>query len=224
MAITDWPQQERPREKLLAKGPTALSDAELLAIFLRTGVRGKTAVDLGRSLLHEFGSLRNIVSAEQQRFCQSQGLGVAKYVQLQAVVEIARRYLQETIERGNALTNSYETRHFLTARLRNYEHEVFACLFLDNAHRVIRYDELFHGTINATTVHPREVVKRALNYNAAAVILAHNHPSGIAEPSAADQYITQQLKQALHVIDVRVLDHIIIGDGQVTSFTERGLL
>ncbi len=224
MAITDWPLLERPREKLLAKGPSALSDAELLAIFLRTGVRGKSAVDLGRSLLQEFGNLRNIVSADQIRFCQSHGLGLAKYVQLQAVLEIAKRYLQETMERGNVLNNPYETRHFLTARLRNYECEVFACLFLDNAHRVIRYDELFHGTINSTTVHPREVVKRALSYNAAAVIFAHNHPSGVAEPSAADQYVTQQLKQALHIIDVRVLDHIIIGDGQVTSLAERGLL
>lgn len=224
MAITDWPPLERPREKLLAKGPAALSDAELLAIFLRTGVRGKTAVDLGRLLLQEFGSLRNIVGADQIRFCQSRGLGLAKYVQLQAVLEIARRYLQETIQRDNVLTNPYETRHFLTARLRSYEHEVFACLFLDNAHRVIRYEELFHGTINSTTVHPREVVKQALNYNAAAVIFAHNHPSGMAEPSAADQYITQQLKQALHIIDVRVLDHFIIGDGQITSFMERGLL
>jgi len=224
MAITDWPQQERPREKLLEKGPAALSDAELLAIFLRTGVRGKTAVDLGRLLLQEFGSLRNIVAADRKRFCQSHGLGIAKYVQLQGILEIARRYLQETIERDNVLTNPFETRHFLTARLRNYEREVFACLFLDNAHRVIRYEELFHGTINCTTVHPREVVKRALNYNAAAVIFAHNHPSGVAEPSAADQYITQQLKQALHIIDVRVLDHIIIGDGQITSFIERGLL
>ncbi len=224
MAITDWPAAERPREKLLDKGPAALSDAELLAIFLRTGVRGKTAVDLGRLLLQEFGGLRNIVAAKQERFCQSHGLGTAKYVQLQAVLEIARRYLQENLERSSALTNPYETRHFLTSRLRNYEREVFACLFLDNAHRVIRYDELFQGTINSTTVHPREVVKQALNYNAAAVIFAHNHPSGVAEPSASDQYVTQQLKQALQLIDVRVLDHIIVGDGQVTSFVERGLL
>jgi DNA repair protein RadC len=224
MAIIDWPVAERPREKLLAKGPAILSDAELLAIFLRTGVRGQSAVDLGRTLLQEFGSLRNIVGAEQSRFCQGRGLGVAKYVQLQAVLEIAKRYLQETVERGNVLDNPYETRYFLTARLRGYEQEVFACLFLDNAHRVIRYDELFHGTINSTTVHPREIVKRALHYNAAAVIFAHNHPSGIAEPSTADQHMTQELKQALHIIDVRVLDHIIIGDGQVTSFVERGLL
>lgn len=224
MAITDWPQQERPREKLLSQTAAALSDAELLAIFLRTGVRGKTAVDLGRDLLQEFGSLRNIVSADQRRFCQTHGLGTAKYVQLQAALEITQRYLHETLKRDDVIANPRDTRQYLTVCLRKYEHEVFACLFLDNAHRVIVFNELFHGTINNTTIHPREVVKKALAHNAAAVILAHNHPSGIAEPSTADQYLTQQLKQALNMIDVRVLDHIIIGDGQFTSFAERGML
>lgn len=224
MPITDWPTSERPREKLLSQGIHALSDAELLAIFLRTGVPGKTAVDLGRDLLQEFGSLRHIVSADRQRFCQSRGLGLAKYAQLQAALEIALRYLQETLQHDDVMANPKDTQRYLTARLRKHQREVFGCLFLDNAHRVIQFDELFHGTINSTTVHPREVVKRALSYNAAAVILAHNHPSGVAEPSAADKYITQQLKQALSLVDIRVLDHIIVGDGQIASFAERGLL
>jgi DNA repair protein RadC len=195
-----------------------------LAIFLRTGTRGKTAVDLGRSLLQNFGSLRGIMAVDQQRFCQQHGLGVTKYVQVQAALEIARRYLQENLQQNDVMANPEDTRRYLSMRLRGYDHEVFACLFLDNAHRVICFDELFHGTINCTTVHPREVVRRALSYNAIAVILAHNHPAGTTEPSAADKYLTQQLKQALSLVDIRVLDHMIIGDGQVMSFAERGLL
>jgi DNA repair protein RadC len=224
MSIQHWPQQERPREKLLAQGPAVLSDAELLAIFLRTGTRGKTAVDLGRSLLQAFGSLRQIVAASQQDFCQQHGLGLAKYAQIQAALEIARRYLQESLQQVDVLANPQDTRCYLSMRLYGHVREVFACLFLDTANRVIRYEELFHGTINSATVHPREIVRRALSYNAAAVILAHNHPSGIAEPSAADKYVTEQIKQALNIIDVRVLDHIVIGDGKVVSFAERGLL
>ncbi len=224
MPITDWPTQERPREKLLAQGANSLSDAELLAIFLRTGVRGKSAVDLGRSLLSEFGSLRHIIGADPERFCKSHGLGLAKYAQLQAAIEMVQRYLYQNLQRGEVITNPIETRNFLTLRLRKREQEVFACLFLDSANHVIHYDEIFQGTINAATVHPREVVKRALSYNAAAVILAHNHPSGIAEPSVADKHVTTQLKDALALIDVRVLDHLIIGDGQITSFVEKGLL
>ncbi len=224
MPITDWPKQERPREKLLAQTASALSDAELLAIFLRTGTRGKTAVDLSRELLQKFGGLRNIITADQPSFCENRGLGAAKYAQLQAALEITRRYLQETLKRGDALANPQDTHCYLAACLRRYEHEVFGCLFLDNAHRVIQFDELFHGTINNATIHPREVVKKALSHNAAAVIFAHNHPSGVAEPSTADRYITQQLKHALGMIDVRVLDHVIIGDGQFTSFAERGIL
>lgn len=224
MSITTWPQQERPREKLLAQGATALSDAELLAIFLRTGSYGKTAVDLGRDLLQVFGSLRHIVAATQQSFCDHHGLGIAKYAQLQAALEIAQRCLRENLQQGDVMANPADTQHYLCMKLRDYQSEVFACLFLDNAHRVIRFDELFHGTINSTTVHPRVVVRSALACNAAAVILAHNHPSGIAEPSEADKYITQHLKQALNLVDIRVLDHIIIGDGQITSFVQRGLL
>jgi len=224
MAITDWPAAERPREKLLQRGAEALSDAELLAIFLRTGVTGKTAVDLARDLLHEHGSLRNLMAADYARFCASHGLGQAKYVQLQAVLEMGRRHLHETLKQGDALTSPQHTRSYLSTRLRGYPYEVFACLFLDNQHRVIEYEELFRGTIDGATVHPREVVRCAMRHNAAAVILAHNHPSGVAEPSASDTQITQKLKDALALVDVRVIDHIIVGDGQMTSLAERGVL
>ncbi len=225
MPITDWPEHERPREKLLLRGPGALSDAELLAIFLRTGVPGKSAVDLARDLLNEYGGLRALLEADQKQFCRGHGLGLAKYTQLQAVLEMSRRHLRETLERGDAMSNPSDTRRFLTARLRGYPHEVFACLFLDNRHRVIRFDEMFTGTIDGASVHPREVVKRALAHNAAAVIFAHNHPSGVAEPSRADETLTRRLKDALALVDIRVLDHLIIGDGEdVVSFAERGLL
>jgi len=224
MAITDWPADERPREKLLLRGPAALSDAELLAIFLRTGIVGKTAVDLARELLDEHGGLRALLDADQKQFCRSKGMGAAKYVQLQATLEMGRRHLDERMRRGDALENPHDTRRFLSARLRDYPHEVFACLFLDNRHRVIQFEELFVGTIDGASVHPREVVKRALHHNAAAVILAHNHPSGIAEPSQADQHITRRLRDALALVDIRMLDHFVVGDGELTSFAERGLL
>ncbi len=224
MPITDWPEQERPREKLLARGPGALSDAELLAIFLRTGVRGKSAVDLARDLLTRFGSLRALLEAGRAQFCESPGLGDAKYAQLQAMLEMARRHLREKLTRGDALSNIDDTRAYLTACLRAYPHEVFGCLFLDNRHRVLAFEELFHGTLDGTSVHPREVVKRALAHNAAALIFAHNHPSGVSEPSRADEQITLRLKEALALVDIRVLDHFIIGDGHALSLAERGLL
>ena len=224
MAITDWPARERPREKLLHLGSHALSDAELLAVLLRTGARGQTAVDIARKLLNDFGSLRALLDADQQAFCAHHGLGVSKYAQFQAVTEIGRRYLYENLASGPALTQVNSTREYLTAALRAYPHEVFACLFLDNRHRVIRFEELFSGTINGASVHPREVVKRALHHNAAAVIFAHNHPSGIAEPSQADRQITERLKQALDLVDIRVLDHFVIGNGQACSFAERGFI
>jgi len=224
MSIRDWPDDERPREKLLARGAAALSDAELLAIFLRTGVAGRSAVDLARELLTRYGGLRHLLEADMAGFCQGPGLGMAKYVQLQAVLEMGRRYLEETLQRGDALQSVADTRRYLTARLRHQPHEVFGCLFLDNRHRVISFEELFNGTIDGASVHPRQVVKRALYHNAAAVILAHNHPSGIAEPSRADEQITLRLKEALALIDVRVLDHFIIGDGESVSLAERGLL
>lgn len=224
MAISDWPAEERPREKLLARGPASLSDAELLAIFLRTGLPGLTAVDLARSLLAEHGGLRKLLDADARRFCDSPGLGLAKYAQLQAVLEMVRRYLRETLMRGDALRNPADTRNYLTAQLRDRAHEVFACLFLDTRHRVIAFDEVFRGTIDGASVHPREIVKLALAHNAAALIFAHNHPSGIAEPSQADLRLTRRLREALQLVDIRVLDHLIVGDGAVLSFAEQGLL
>jgi DNA repair protein RadC len=224
MSITDWADEDRPREKLLQRGPGALTDAELLAIFLRTGTKGITAVALAKNLLEQFGSLQALLNADQETFCQFRGLGNAKYAQLQAVLEMARRHFFEILQRGNILTSAETTRAYLNAQLSGYQHEVFACLFLDNQHRVIQLEELFRGTIDGTSVYPREVVKRALHYNAAAVIFAHNHPSGITEPSHADQQITEKLQQALELLDIRVLDHFIIGDGQPFSFAEHGML
>ncbi len=222
--IRDWPEGERPREKLLAKGPQALSDAELLAIFLRTGVRGKTAVDLARELLSRFGSLRALLDADLRRFTECKGLGTAKYVQLQAVLEMARRHLQESLNRGDALTSPEKTRLFLLRQLRDCPYEVFAALFLDTRHRLIAYEPLFRGTVDGASVYPREVVRRALALNAAAIIFAHNHPSGVATPSAADRAITERLVDALSLFDIRVLDHLVIGDNEVFSFAEHGWL
>ena len=224
MAITDWPASERPREKLLESGPTALSDAELLAIFLRTGVKGKSAVDLSRELLNDFGGLRQLLTATQTDFCKPLGLGSAKYALLQAVLEMARRHLAQGLQRGDALASPQDTQRYLQAQLRDRDYEVFACLFLDNQNRVIRYRELFRGTIDAAAVYPREVVKQALQEGAASVILAHNHPSGIAEPSGADRAITERLQQALGYMDIRVLDHLVVGDGHCVSFAQRGWL
>jgi DNA repair protein RadC len=224
MAIKDWAADDRPREKLLRRGPGALTDAELLAIFLRTGTPGKSAVDLARELLQDFGSLKALLSADQQRFCQGHGLGEAKYTQLQAVMEMAKRHFKESLQRGDALSSPDITRAYLSAQLRGYSYEVFACLFLDNQNRVIQLTELFRGTIDAASVYPREVAKLALHHNAAAVIFAHNHPSGIAEPSPADKQITDKLKQGLALFDIRVLDHFIIGDGEPYSFAEHGLV
>jgi DNA repair protein RadC len=224
MAITDWPAHERPREKLLHQGPHALSDAELLAIFLRTGVKGKTAVDVARGLMGEFGSLRELLKADQKTFCKAEGLGEAKFVQLQAVLEMSRRHLRESLKKESQFHNAAEVRDYLTSHMRDYEQEVFACLFLDNKHRLIRFEELFFGTINQAAVHPREVVKKALGYNASAIILAHNHPSGDHAPSQADIMITEQLKQALALVDVRVLDHFIVGEGAAYSLAENGQL
>jgi len=223
MAISDWPAEERPREKLLSRGATALSDAELLAIFLRTGVQGKTAVDLARELLDQHGGLRALLELDGKGFCANHGLGPAKYAQLQAVLEMARRHLQERLQRGDVFTSPELTSKFLCQKLRDYPFEVFACLFLDNRHRLIAYEELFRGTIDGASVHPREVLRRALLHNAAAVIFAHNHPSGVAEPSESDRAITDKLRQALGLIDIRVLDHFVIGD-EAVSMAERGLL
>lgn len=224
MSIASWPESERPREKLLSLGPAALSDAELLAIFLRVGCVGKSAVDLARELLLEYGGLRPLLEASQADFCKGLGLGAAKYAQLQAVLEMARRHLSATLKTGDLLTSPQAVRDYLRAQLRHRQREIFAVLFLDNQNRLIAYDELFQGTIDGASIHPREVVKQALSRNAAAVIFSHNHPSGIAEPSMADQRITRRLQDALELVDIRVLDHLVVGDGEIVSFAERGLL
>ncbi len=224
MSITDWPSGERPREKLLQKGAAALSDAELLAIFLRTGVTGKSAVDLARELLNQFGDLTHLFAADEQTFCAVHGMGQAKFVQLQAVLEMSRRALQERLQNGDALNSPQAVRDYLQLLLAARQQEVFVVIFLDTQHRVVATEELFLGTLSQTSVYPREVVKRALAHNAAAVIFAHNHPSGIAEPSHADEVITSILKQALALVEVRVLDHILVAGGKTLSFAERGLL
>ena len=224
MAISEWPLDDRPREKLLAKGPSVLSDAELLAIFLRTGVSGKSAVDLARHLLTRFGSLSALCIAEERELCAQNGVGQAKYAQLQAAMELARRALKEKISNGNALNSPAAVREYLRLKLQALPHEVFVALFLDAQNRVLAVEELFRGTLTQTSVYPREVVKRALHHNAGALIFAHNHPSGVAEPSHADETLTLTLKQALALIDVRVLDHFIVAGSGVLSFAERGLI
>ena len=224
MAITDWPVEDRPRDKLLQRGARALTDPELLAIFLRTGVNGKSAVDLARELIATFGSLSALLSASRLEFCAARGLGDAKFAQLQAVLEMSRRHLQQSLEKADVMTSPGLTKRYLSIQLAHLQHEVFACLFLDTKNRVIEFEQMFRGTLGSASVHPREVVKAALRYNAASVIFAHNHPSGVAEPSDDDKKTTLRLKEALAVVDIRVLDHIVIGRGCDVSFAERGLL
>ncbi|KAB0484410.1 RadC family protein [Pseudomonas psychrophila] len=222
MSIRDWPAAERPREKLLEHGSSSLSDAELLAIFLRTGVSGKSAVDLARHLLTEFGSLRALLEADLRAFCCQVGLGPAKFSQLQAVLEMSRRHLAERLRRDSALESPQAVRDYLKSLLRHEQHEVFGCLFLDSKHRMLAFEVLFRGSIDSASVYPRQVVKRALAHNAAAVIFCHNHPSGVTEPSQADRTLTKRLIQALDLIEVRVLDHFIVGDGHPLSMVEHG--
>jgi DNA repair protein RadC len=224
MAINHWPLSERPREKLLEKGATALSDAELLAIFLRTGCNGMSAVDLARDLLATFGGLGVLLQADCESFCEGKGLGKAKFAQLQASIELARRFLLEKLGRHDVFTSPQAAKDFARLSLNHHRHEVFACLFLDSQHRLIVFEELFYGTIDGASVYPREVSRRCLQHNAAAVIFAHNHPSGVAEPSQADERITRRLQTALELLDVRVLDHLVVGDSEVVSLAERGLL
>ena len=224
MAITDWPAAERPREKLLELGVSALSDAELLAIFLRVGVVGKSAVVLARDLLTRFGSLTGIFAASQADLSQVHGIGASKYVQLQAIFEMSRRALNEQMQVKDMLSSPQQVRDFLCLKLGSLSREVFVVLFLDAQNRMIMSEEMFSGTLTQTSVYPREVVKKALHHNAASVIFAHNHPSGIAKPSQADELITKQLKQALALVDVRVLDHFIVAGNTTFSFVERGLL
>jgi DNA repair protein RadC len=224
MSIADWPTGERPREKLLQRGPSALSDAELLAIFLRTGVVGKSAVDLARDVLAHFNTLTRLFAAGEREFCDIHGMGQAKYAQLQAVLEMSRRALQEEMRAGDALNSPGAVRDYLHLLLRARQQEVFIAIFLDAQHRVISAEELFQGTLTQTSVYPREVVKRALHHNAAAAIFAHNHPSGVAEPSDSDRLLTDALKQSLLTVDVRVLDHFIVAGAGCLSFAEKGML
>jgi DNA repair protein RadC len=227
MAISDWPVAERPRERLLAKGAAMLSDAELLAVLLRTGVRGKSAVELARELLGKFGGIAGLLAHcanAGAAVAGVKGLGAAKSAQLSAAIELARRSLHEQLSSGAALTSPGGVRDYLRLALGGREHEVFVCLWLDAQHRVISYQEAFRGTLTQTSVYPREIVKAALAANAAAVIFAHNHPSGAAQPSQADELLTRNLKESLSLIEVKVLDHFIVAGSQAISFAERGLL
>jgi len=225
MRIRDWPTSERPREKLLAQGPHVLSDAELLALLLgSSSLRGINVVDLSRELLARYRSLRELLNVERGVTLTERGLGAAGYCRLQAALELARRYYAESLHAGPLLDSPAATHRFLISQLRDQPHEVFCCLHLDNRHRLIAFDELFQGTIDGASVHPRVVVKQALRRNAAAIILVHNHPSGVAEPSQADELITRRLREALALVDIRVLDHCIVADNGCLSFAERGLL
>jgi DNA repair protein RadC len=224
MSIRDWPLLERPRERLLAHGAGQLSDAELLALFLGSGLKGQDAVALGRELLQRHGSLRALLVRPAAELAGERGLGPARSSRLLAALEIGQRVLAEDLRRGGGVANEKEAGNYFRLRLRDLPHEVFACLFLDTRHRMIAFEELFRGTIDGAEVHPREVVQRCLKHNAAAVIFGHNHPSGVSEPSAADRAITRRLIDALALVDVRVLDHFIVGDGQPLSFAARGLL
>ena len=222
--LKNWSNQEQPREKLIRHGAKSLSDAELLAILLRTGVKGCNVVELARRLLDQFGSITAIYRAGHEEFCQNKGLGSAKYVQLQACLEMSKRYLAEQMEKGSILTSPQDTRNYLIAELRNETREIFAVLFLDNQHKVLQFERLFFGTLDAAAVYPRVVVEHAIKHHAAAVILTHNHPSGLAQASLADKQITSRLEQALSLIDVRVLDHIIVAGHRSYSFAEHGNL
>ncbi|CAA0079438.1 Uncharacterised protein [BD1-7 clade bacterium] len=224
MSMQHWPASEQPREKLLNRGASALSDAELLAIFLRTGVPGLSALDMARQLLADYGSLQALFSASQTDFCRAKGLGKVKYIQLQAVLEMSRRYFWEELKQQPEITSAASARDFVYVRMSALQREVFSCIFLNSQHQVLEYEELFLGTIDQSAVYPRELAKRALFHNAAAVIVAHNHPSGVSEPSQADKSITALLVEALKMLDIRVLDHFVVGRGSVYSFAENGLL
>jgi DNA repair protein RadC len=223
-SIKRWPRTERPRERLIERGAQALSDAELLAVVLGTGTGGLGVLEVARNLLQSFGSLRRLLSAGSDALLAQRGLGPARFATLMAALELARRHYREALRAGPAMNAPDATRQFLTAQLRDRPYEVFCCLHLDNRHRLIHFEEIFRGTIDGASVHPREVVRQALHYNAAALIFAHNHPSGVAEASQADELITRRLRDALALVDIRVLDHLIVGDNHCLSFAERGLL
>ncbi len=224
MAITDWPAAERPREKLIELGAQALSDAELLAIFLRVGVVGKSAVDLARDLLIQFGSLNGIFAATEHELSQVHGIGSSKYVQLQAIFEMSRRALNEQLQQRDVLASPQAVRDYLVLKLGSYTKEAFLVLFLDTQNRLLATEEMFSGSLSETSVYPREIVKRVLHHNAAAVIFAHNHPTGNVKQSQADELLTKQLQQALALIDVKVLDHFIVAGNNTLSFSHTGLL
>ncbi|GAA6139473.1 DNA repair protein RadC [Arenicella sp. 4NH20-0111] len=224
LPIKDWPQTEQPREKLLNKGPDTLSDAELLAIFLRTGIPGKSAITIARDALLEAGSLRRLLNMSPVDLCKFKGVGTAKYVQFQAGLELGRRYLKEQLEKGTRITSPDISRDYLTLQLRDKPYEAFYVMYLNSKHSVIHSEELFRGTIDSASVPIREVVKEALKFNAAALIVAHNHPSGVAEPSGADKALTETLSLALEMVGVNLLDHFVVGDGEVVSFAEMGCL
>ena len=224
MAISNWPREEQPRERLLAQGAAVLSDAELVAVCLRSGLRGKSAVELGRELIASFGGLAGLLGADHARLRRVKGLGDAKTAQLAAVLEMSRRCLGERMRTQSALTSPAAVRDYLRLTLASLEHEAFFALFLDSQHRVVEARELFRGSLAQTSVYPREVVKAALRANAGAVIFAHNHPSGVAQPSQSDELLTRSLRDALALVDVRVLDHFIVAGNQLLSFAERGLL
>ena len=224
MSQAYWTDGEGPRDKLLARGPESLSDAELLAVLLRTGYKGYTAVESARALLSRFDSLAGVLRADCRQLVQSPGIGSCTYALLRASTELARRQAQEPLRTADVLSSPQQTRKFLQLHLGSRDREVFSCMFLDSQHRMIRCDDLFLGTLDGAAVYPREVVVRALQYSSAAVIFAHNHPSGVAEPSGADRRITQRLQAALELLDIRVLDHIIVGRGREFSFAEEGLL
>lgn len=223
-SIAKWPLSERPRQRLLDNGAASLSDAELLAVLLETGTRGKSALDLARELLLHFDGLVGIMAAEREAFISHSGIGLAKVARFAAIKELSQRHMLEGIKSRDVLTSSTATREYLRAKFRDCQSEIFSCLFLNSQHHVVKLEELFRGTIDGAAVYPREVVKRCLYHNAAAVILAHNHPSGVAEPSQADIAITRKIKLALQTIEVKVLDHLVIGNSMVVSFAERGLL
>jgi DNA repair protein RadC len=222
MLIRDWPDNERPREKLLARGPGVLSDAELLAIFLSSGQHGTDAVTSARRLLNRHGPLRTLLELSPGQLLKLPGIGPARACALLAALELGNRYLAAGLERGEAMSDPQAAGRYFAQRLRGLPHEVFAALFLDTRHRAIAFEELFRGTVDGAEVHPREVVRRALAHNAAALIVGHNHPSGNGEPSAADRAITVRLKQALGLVDIRLLDHFVIGDGAPVSLAARG--
>lgn len=224
LPIREWPEGDRPREKLLNNGPDSLGDAELLALFIRTGLPGKTALDIARDALLKAGGLRDLLNLPPSQLCEMKGIGVAKYVQFQAGLELGRRYLMEKMEKGDAIANPQMSRDYLTLQLRDKPYEAFFVMFLDSKHRVIHHQELFRGTIDNASVPVREVVKEALKHNAAALIVAHNHPSGVAEPSAADKSLTQTLYLALDMVGVKLLDHFVVGESEVISFAEMGAL